>query len=46
MDFTDAMLRTTEAAAIDRAAYPDHVYAGGLTLPLSYAFEPVAAPTA
>ena len=25
---------------VDRAAYPDHVEAGGLTLPLSYAFEP------
>ncbi len=40
LDFTDAMVRTAQAAAIDPAAYPDHVEAGGLTLPLSYAFEP------
>jgi ATP-dependent RNA helicase HrpA len=40
LDFTDAMVRTAQAAAIDPSAYPDHVEAGGLTLPLSYAFEP------
>ncbi|MGI5127069.1 ATP-dependent RNA helicase HrpA [Pseudonocardia sp. CA-107938] len=40
LDFTEEMLRTEQAAGIDPAAYPDHVEAGGLTLPLSYAFEP------
>ncbi|MBA3907043.1 MAG: ATP-dependent RNA helicase HrpA, partial [Pseudonocardiales bacterium] len=40
LDFTDAMVRTAQANAVDPAAYPDHVEAGGLTLPLSYAFEP------
>ena len=40
LDFTDEMVRTAQAAAIDPSAYPDHVEAGGLTLPLSYAFEP------
>ncbi len=40
--FTEEMLRTAQAAGVDRAAYPDHVEAGGLTLPLSYAFEPGA----
>ncbi|MDT7554586.1 MAG: ATP-dependent helicase HrpA, partial [Pseudonocardiales bacterium] len=40
LDFTDAMVRTAQAGAIDASAYPDHVEAGGLTLPLSYAFEP------
>ena len=40
LDFTDAMVRTAQAAAIDPSAYPDHVEAGGLTLSLSYAFEP------
>ena len=40
LDFTEEMLRTAQAAGVDRAAYPDHVAAGGLTLPLSYAFEP------
>ncbi len=40
LDFTDAVVRTAQAAAIDPSAYPDHVEAGGLTLPLSYAFEP------
>ncbi|MEJ3652343.1 ATP-dependent RNA helicase HrpA [Actinomycetes bacterium KLBMP 9759] len=40
LDFTEAMLITAQAEQIDRAAYPDHVDAGGLTLPLSYAFEP------
>ena len=34
------MVRTAQAGAVDRSAYPDHVEAGGLTLPLSYAFEP------
>jgi ATP-dependent helicase HrpA len=42
LDFTEEMLRTAQAAHVDRAAYPDHVEAGGLTLPLSYAFEPGA----
>jgi ATP-dependent helicase HrpA len=42
LDFTEEMLRTTQAAGVDRTAYPDHVEAGGLTLPLSYAFEPGA----
>ena len=40
LDFTEEMVRTAQAAAIDASAYPDHVEAGGLTLPLSYAFEP------
>ena len=40
LDFTDAMVRTAQADAVDPAAFPDHVEAGGLTLPLSYAFEP------
>jgi ATP-dependent helicase HrpA len=40
LDFTEDMLRTAQAAGVDRTAYPDHVDAGGLTLPLSYAFEP------
>ena len=31
---------TRRPRAIDPSAYPDHVAAGGLTLPLSYAFEP------
>jgi ATP-dependent helicase HrpA len=42
LDFTEEMLRTTQATEVDRAAYPDHVDAGGLTLPLSYAFDPGA----
>jgi ATP-dependent helicase HrpA len=42
LDFTEEMLRTAQADAVDRSAYPDHVEAGGLTLPLSYAFEPGA----
>jgi ATP-dependent helicase HrpA len=42
LDFTEEMLRTAQAAGVDRGAYPDHVEAGGLTLPLSYAFEPGA----
>ncbi|MFC5995703.1 ATP-dependent RNA helicase HrpA [Pseudonocardia hispaniensis] len=40
LDFTEEMLRTAQAAEVDRDAYPDHLEAGGLTLPLSYAFEP------
>ncbi len=40
LDFTEDMVRTAQADAIDAGAYPDHVEAGGLTLPLSYAFEP------
>ncbi|WP_214405623.1 ATP-dependent RNA helicase HrpA [Pseudonocardia lacus] len=40
LDFTTDMLVTDQAGAVDRAAYPDAVEAGGLTLPLSYAFEP------
>ncbi|MCE0767198.1 ATP-dependent RNA helicase HrpA [Pseudonocardia kujensis] len=40
LDFTLEMLETEAARGVDRAAYPDHVAAGGLTLPLSYAFEP------
>jgi ATP-dependent helicase HrpA len=40
LDFTTDMLVTAQAGAVDRSAYPDAVEAGGLTLPLSYAFEP------
>jgi len=40
LDFTEEMVRTAQAAGVDATAYPDHVEAGGLTLPLSYAFEP------
>jgi ATP-dependent helicase HrpA len=40
LDFTPEMLETEAARGVDRSAYPDHVAAGGLTLPLSYAFEP------
>ncbi|MGQ0576395.1 MAG: ATP-dependent RNA helicase HrpA, partial [Pseudonocardia sp.] len=40
LDLTPELLTTDAAADVDRAAYPDHVEAGGLTLPLSYAFEP------
>ncbi|WP_300007424.1 ATP-dependent RNA helicase HrpA [Pseudonocardia sp.] len=40
LELTDEMVRTAQAAEIDATAYPDHVEAGGLTLPLSYAFEP------
>jgi ATP-dependent helicase HrpA len=40
LELTEEMVRTAQAAGIDAAAYPDHVEAGGLTLPLSYAFEP------
>ncbi|MFP5022666.1 ATP-dependent RNA helicase HrpA [Pseudonocardia phyllosphaerae] len=42
LDFTEEMLATEAAKQIDREHYPDHVDAGGLTLPLSYAFEPGA----
>jgi ATP-dependent helicase HrpA len=42
LDFTEEMLRTAQADGVDRDAYPDHVEAGGLTLPLSYAFDPGA----
>ncbi|MGD9988599.1 ATP-dependent RNA helicase HrpA [Pseudonocardia sp.] len=40
LDYTPEFLATTTAAQVDRAAYPDQVEAGGLSLPLSYAFEP------
>ena len=40
LDFTPELLTTDAARDVDRTAYPDHVEAGGLTLPLSYAFEP------
>jgi ATP-dependent helicase HrpA len=40
LDYTEDLLVTEAAADVDRTAYPDHVEAGGLTLPLSYAFEP------
>jgi ATP-dependent helicase HrpA len=40
LDFTPELLTTDAARHVDRTAYPDHVEAGGLTLPLSYAFEP------
>ncbi|MBW0092305.1 ATP-dependent RNA helicase HrpA [Pseudonocardia sp. KRD-184] len=40
LDFTEDMLVTSAADGVDRSAYPDAVEAGGLTLPLSYAFEP------
>jgi len=40
LDLTEEFLTTDAAADVDRTAYPDHVEAGGLTLPLSYAFEP------
>ncbi|MHA6792363.1 ATP-dependent RNA helicase HrpA [Pseudonocardia bannensis] len=40
LDFTAEMLHTAQAGQVDRSAYPDHVEAGGLRLPLSYAFEP------
>ncbi|MET0189903.1 MAG: ATP-dependent RNA helicase HrpA [Pseudonocardia sediminis] len=38
--YTEDMLATEAARSVDRDAYPDHLAAGGLTLPLSYAFEP------
>ncbi|MDN5748877.1 MAG: ATP-dependent RNA helicase HrpA, partial [Pseudonocardia sp.] len=40
LELTEELVRTAHAAGIDASAYPDHVEAGGLTLPLSYAFEP------
>ena len=40
LDLTAEFLTTEAAAAIAPDAYPDAVEAGGLTLPLSYAFEP------
>lgn len=40
LTYTEELLATEAAKQVDRAAYPDHVDAGGLTLPLSYAFEP------
>ncbi|MGH3565545.1 MAG: ATP-dependent RNA helicase HrpA [Pseudonocardia sp.] len=40
LDFTAELLTTAAAGTVDRGAYPDHVDAGGLTLPLSYAFAP------
>ncbi len=40
LDFTPELLVTAAAQVVDRGAYPDHVDAGGLRLPLSYAFEP------
>jgi ATP-dependent helicase HrpA len=40
LDLTPAFLTTEAAKAVDASAYPDAVEAGGLTLPLSYAFEP------
>ncbi|MBC3189835.1 ATP-dependent RNA helicase HrpA [Pseudonocardia sp. C8] len=40
LTYTEDLLATEAARRIDRAQYPDHVDAGGLTLPLSYAFEP------
>ena len=47
LDFTEEMLRPRGRGPSTASAYPDHVEAGGLTLPLSYAFEPGhARPTA
>lgn len=40
LTYTEEMLATEAAKQVDRDHYPDHVEAGGLTLPLSYAFEP------
>ncbi|MBP2371213.1 ATP-dependent RNA helicase HrpA [Pseudonocardia parietis] len=40
LTYTEELLTTDAAQQVDRAAYPDHLAAGGLTLPLSYAFEP------
>ena len=40
LTFTAEMLTTEAAAEVRPEAYPDAVEAGGLTLPLSYAFEP------
>ncbi|HEX5812138.1 MAG TPA: ATP-dependent RNA helicase HrpA, partial [Pseudonocardia sp.] len=40
LDLTPEFLTTEAASTVDVSAYPDAVEAGGLTLPLSYAFEP------
>ena len=40
LDLTAEFLTTEAAKELDASAYPDAVEAGGLTLPLSYAFEP------
>ncbi|MBN9736181.1 MULTISPECIES: ATP-dependent RNA helicase HrpA [unclassified Pseudonocardia] len=40
LDYTEELLATEAASQVDRGHYPDHLDAGGLTLPLSYAFEP------
>ena len=40
LTYTEELLATEAAKQVDRAQYPDHLNAGGLTLPLSYAFEP------
>ncbi|HXV92224.1 MAG TPA: ATP-dependent RNA helicase HrpA, partial [Pseudonocardia sp.] len=40
LDLTREFVETEAAKRLDRTAYPDAVQAGGLTLPLSYAFEP------
>ncbi|MFC4461403.1 ATP-dependent RNA helicase HrpA [Pseudonocardia nematodicida] len=40
LTYTEEMLATEAAKQVDRAHYPDHLDAGGLTLPLSYSFEP------
>jgi ATP-dependent helicase HrpA len=40
LELTAEFLTTEAAKALDASAYPDAVEAGGLTLPLSYAFEP------
>jgi ATP-dependent helicase HrpA len=40
LTFTAEFLTTAAAAEVRPEAYPDAVEAGGLTLPLSYAFEP------
>ena len=42
LDLTAEFLTTEAATELDASAYPDAVEAGGLTLPLSYAFEPGA----
>ncbi|TDN75479.1 ATP-dependent helicase HrpA [Pseudonocardia autotrophica] len=40
LDYSEELLTTEAARGVDREQYPDHVAAGGLSLPLSYAFEP------
>jgi ATP-dependent helicase HrpA len=40
LDLTPELLTTEAARSLDASAYPDAVEAGGLTLSLSYAFEP------